>query len=188
MRVRLLPLIALLFLLAGCTSHPIPELYRPLEELSERPWWLGGSAITTIHTTVWVRDIDDYFKRKPEGGSRYVSDMIHERIHSLRMGNIFSTGWFLLRYIFSTDFMWEEESIGWYFQITYLKSKGVTLSPAYTASFLLTYSNLTGSMLTPEGALQWAKDVYSGKWKPDITEEEWKLYYTDIVEALENAQ
>ncbi len=188
MKARLLTLLVLLLIMAGCTTHPIPERYRPLEELSQRPWWLGGNAMTTIGTTLWVRDIDSYLRRKPEGGALYVGDMIHERIHSLRMGNIFSTGWFLLQYIFSTDFMWEEERIGWYFQIIYLKSKGLLMTPEYTATFLQTYDNLTGHMISREDAVQWSKDVYSGKWKPDITDEEWKLYYTDILEALENAQ
>lgn len=189
MNVKVLSVILCLLLLSGCTTHPIPEHFRPLEELSERPWWLGGESLTTIHTTAWVRDIDAFLRRKPEGSALYNGIMIHERIHSLRMGNIFTTGWFILQYAFSTDFMWEEESIGWYFQLIYLKKKGFMMTPEYTANFLQgVYTNLTGSMISFEDAKQWVEDVYSGKWKPDISEEEWDLYYYTILEELKNAQ
>jgi hypothetical protein len=173
----------LIFFLVGCNTHPIPDTFLPLEELVERPW--PGSYITTINTSVWAENIEDYLNRKPEWSPLYVADMIHERIHAIRMGGWFGTGIFILQYGLSTDFMWEEECIGWYYQLMYLKSKGIVKDPTYTAVFLsIGYENITGSMISLEDALRWVQDVYAGKWKPDISKEEEDLYYTSVVEKL----
>jgi len=172
--------------ITGCASHPIPEIFLPLETISEKPFNLGEEAIVTIHNDVWVGDVEEYLKLKPEGSPLYVGDMIHERVHSIRMGNIFSTAWWLFNYVFDEEFMREEECIGWYFELVYLRSRGIIKPLPYTANFLLTYENLGGKMFdTKEEALQWVVDVFSGKWKPDISEEEWALYYTDLLKALE---
>ena len=176
--------IVLLLSGAGCASHSVSEVFLPLETMYEKPIGIG-SSITTLHNTVWVNDIDDYLKRKPEGSPLYNGDMLHERIHSIRMGGIFGTMWFVAKYVFDDDFMREEEFIGWYFELLYLKTKGIVRSPYYTANFLMGYENLGGPMFdTKEEALQWVLDVYSGKWKPNISEKEWAFYYTDIVKAL----
>jgi hypothetical protein len=184
MKAGLLPLLALLALLAGCSSHPIPEQFLPLESLNQKPLGLGHS-VTTIYNTVWVNDVEEYLKRKPEWSPLYVGDMLHERIHSIRMGNIFGTISFLWNYVFDKDFMREEECIPWYFELIYLRSKGIIKPPPYTANFLMGYENLDGPMFeTKEEALQWVMDAYSGKWKPNISEEEWAFYYTDLLEAI----
>jgi hypothetical protein len=180
-----LSLIALLILLSvGCTTRPVPDTFMPLEELVNRPFNMGAS-ITTIHNSVWINDIDEYLRLKPEGSPLYTADMIHERIHSIRMGGWFSTIAFIAKYIFSSDFMWEEERICWYYELVYLKSKGIIKPYTYTASFLTKgYTNILGSMINYEDALKWVKDVYDGNWKPNISEEEADLYYNIIIKKL----
>lgn len=172
-------LIALFFSLialsTGCTTHPIPSHFEPLEELVERPFG-GDSFVTTFHNDVWVNDIEDFLQRKPVGSPEFNATMIHERIHSIRMGNIFTTMWFSLVYLFDRDFMWEEESIGWYFQLQYMKKKGILKPAEYTASVLARYENAIGKMISYADALQWVRDVLAGRWKPDLSAEEWELY------------
>lgn len=162
-------------LASGCTTHPIPPHFEPLEELVERPFG-GNSFVTTFHNDVWVNDIEDFLKRKPEGSLSYNATLIHERIHSIRMGNPFSSLWFGLVYLFDRDFMLEEEQIGWYFQLQYMKQKGILKPVEHTAAVLAKYDNLIGKMISYEDALKWVKDVLAGRWKPDLTAEEWELY------------
>ena len=182
MEIRVV-LLTLILLFAGCNTHPIPDTFLPLEELVERPW--SGSYVTTIHTAMWVENIEHYLETKPEGSPLYVGNMIHERIHSLRMGNWFGTISFVFQYVLSTEFMWEEESICWYYELMYLNSQNIIKPYAYTAAFLTTgYANITGSMISPVDALRWVHDVFNGKWKPDISEEEEDLYYNSILEKL----
>ncbi len=175
----------LIFFLTGCKTHPIPDIFLPLEELVERPW--SGSYITTLNTSVWTGDIKQYLDLKPEWSPLYVGNMIHERIHAIRMDGLLGTAIFVLQYAFSTDFMWKEEQICWYYELMYLKSKGIIKPSAYTAQFLATgYDNITGSMISREDALRWVKDVYAGKWKPGISEEEEALYYTDLLKKIDD--
>ena len=185
MNVKLLVCGVLPLLASGCASHPVPEHFRPVTDIAQRPIEIGDS-ITMLNTTVWVNNLDEYLKRKPEGSPLYNGDMIHERIHSIRMDGLLGTIAFVTEYLFSTDFMWEEESIGWYYELMYLRTKGIVKPFAYTASFLSKgYSNLFGSeMISYEDALQWVKDVYAGRWKPPISKEEEDLYYNDVLKKL----
>ena len=160
---------------AGCKTKSIPKHFAPLETLVERPWG-DNQFLTTLHTSVWVSDIEDYLKRSPEGSYGYNSTMIHERIHSIRMGNIFSTGVFVLQYGFNTDFMWEEEQLGWYFDLKYKQKKGILKQPEYYALVLAKYKNLTGKMVTYIDALAWVKDVLYGGWQPKLSDAEWAAY------------
>ena len=167
--------VGMTLLTAGCKTKSIPAHFAPLEQLVERPFG-DNSFVTTLHTNVWVSDIDDYLKRHPEGSYSYNATMIHERIHSIRMGNVFTTVWFTLQYLFNTDFMWSEEQLGWYFDIQYKRSKGILKQAEYYAIVLAGYSNTTGKMITYNKALLWVRDVFSGNWKPNLTPEEWAAY------------
>lgn len=167
--------ISLLLLTSGCNTHSIPSHFSPLDEIIERPFG-GDGFVTTFHNDVWVNDIDDFLKRKPVGSPEFNATMIHERVHSIRMGNPITTLWFVAVYVFDRDFMWEEESIGWYFQLQYMKKKGILSPPEVIAVVLTRYENLIGKMISYNDALQWVRDVLTDKWKPDLTAEEWELY------------
>jgi hypothetical protein len=164
-----------LLLTTGCATHPIPTHFSPLEDIVERT--IGSDDfVTTFHNDVYVDNIESFLERKPEGSPQYNATMIHERIHSIRMGNIFSTLWFSLVYLFDTDFMWEEEQIGWYFQLKYMQKKGILKPVEATAAVLSKYENLVGNMVSYNDALAWVRDVLAGRWEPDLSAEEWELY------------
>lgn len=162
--------------MVGCAAHPIAEHFEPLEQLSERPFG-GGNFVTTIGSSVWVDDIDDFLARRPEGSVSYNGLMLHERVHSIRQGNPLTAAWFVVRYLLDRDYMWEEEQLARYFEFHHLKNNNGKLQrPEYYATVLSSYRGLTGKMVSFHKALAWVKDVMSGKWSPILTPEEWENY------------
>ena len=175
LRNTLVVLALLLAPFTGCKSVGVPTYFEPVTHLKERTFG-DGAYVTTLHTSVWMNDIDDFLKRAPVGSYSYNAVLTHERVHSIRMGNLFSTGWFVLCYSLSTDFMWEEEQLGWYFEFMYRKQRGILKPIDYVARTLSNYSNLFGKMVSYSDALVWVEAVYAGNWKPKLSQEELDLY------------
>lgn len=155
-------------LLAGCggASHTVPVDYAPLEEIRERPRWLGSDAlITTIGNTAYVADLPEWLERHPPGSVSYRAKLLHEQIHAQRQTAAGLTAW-LARYGTATDFMWSEEQRGWYKELRELHQWGQTVNPEGVARILADYKNLTGNMVSYADALQWVQAVLNGGWTP----------------------
>ena len=168
--MKYLPIIfAALLSLQGCAAtHELSKEYEPLVAISERPWyasWLGGSSlglITTVGDTAYVKDLEEWLKRKPVGSPLFKSTMHHERTHSRRQLNAGLAGW-LKNYLTDSKFQWKEEQGGWFVQIRLRMMYGVQFIPAVYADIL---SNYTPKMVSYDDALQWVRDVMSGRWQP----------------------
>ncbi len=178
-RNTLMVLALTLLTLTGCKSAKIPSNFEPLTELKERTFG-DGTFVTTFHTSVWTNDIDSFLKRAPIGSHAFNAVMLHERIHSIRMGNFITTCLFGLRYAFDTEFMWEEERIGWYFELKYRQKHGILRPAEHTAITLAKYKNGMGRMISYDAALKWVYSVLTNNWKPSLSAAEWEHYAAPV--------
>lgn len=167
--MRHLILAALLLLPVGCSSYDTFDLdpkWEPLEQISERPDMLGSDTqATTIGHTVYVEDLDKWLLERPVGSPRFDAILLHEQVHSVRQLDAGVTVW-LAQYLTDTDFMWEEERIGWYEQLRELQRRGARVDVGGVARTLHNYRNLRGRMVSYQDALQWVNDVIAGRWTP----------------------
>jgi len=150
----------------GCAtkSHDLAEQYRPLERVREsilRP----GTAITTIGTTAYVNDLDEWLAQRPPGSPKYHAILLHEREHTIRQLAYGQKAW-LGRYLIDVGFMWDEESRGWYIQLQEYRRRGLQVNPEGVAKVLAGYRNFAGRMISYEDALTWVRDVLAGRWSP----------------------
>lgn len=157
-------LVFCLLVSSSCAAtRDVEANYRPIETMSERPWYasfLGGeNTITTVGDTVYVEDLDDYMAKRPAGSPRYDSVMLHEKVHSYRQHQIGVSLW-LSKYLSSRSFRWEEESLGWYVQLRMYRRYGLQVIPEGVAKTLSKYVDY-------DEALIWTQDVLSGRWHPE---------------------
>lgn len=163
-------------LFAGCTSagktFDLPAKYAPLKHLKARSEIPGlglairsASTITTLGESAYVKDVDEWLKKNPPAGRRFHSIMRHEQEHSKRQLATGTKKW-VSKYLFSKSFAWKEEQIGWYYELTLLKSYGFQVNIVGVAKTLSGYTIATGKIVSFEEALKWVEDVMAGRWKP----------------------
>ena len=149
--------------------HLLAPEYAPLKDIRERPRVvrdLGSkTAITTIGTHAYVRQLDEWLGRVPPGSAKYRAILRHEQEHSKRQLDYGLWSW-LTRYGIDTKFALLEEQIGYYYEITERRRLGGQVIPEAYASILSKYAVLTGKLISYEDALQWVRDVLSGQWTP----------------------
>jgi len=146
-------------------SLEIPAEFRPLERVRARGNVASKSTLTTIGTTVYVYSLDRFRERYPFMGQRYQAVMRHEQEHArrqLKKGVILWTS----KYLVDRDFMWEEEQIGWYYEIKERQRQGLGVIPEAIGETLSNYSNLSGRMISAAKATAWVREVTSGRWTP----------------------
>jgi len=165
-------ILALPLILSGCLSsakHELGPEWRPLEEIRERPSLardLGSpTAITTVGKRCYVRDLDEWLGRKPPGSRDYLAVLRHEQEHSRRQIAYGTWSW-IARYGVDTKFALLEEQIGYYYEMTETRRLGGLVVAEDYASRLAKYKNLSGSLITFDEALVWARDVLAGRWTP----------------------
>lgn len=154
----------LLLVSVACSSHEVPAEYRPLEQIKERLGVIGSkTAISTIGRTAWVADLDAWLKRNQPGSPMYRAILRHEQEHARRQLAMGTAKW-LKRYLSDKAFMWAEEQIGWYWQITELQRLRQRVYPEGVARILSgkTYKG----MVSYDDALKWVRDVLGGRWTP----------------------
>ncbi len=151
----------LIALLAGCSSVELDPQYRPLTTLREGSP-LGESAATTLGSTVYVADLDDWGGRL--GTPRMHALLMHERVHSIRQHEI-GLGLWLWRYLTSTKTAWREEQLGWAVQIQELRRGGEQVNPEGIARLLSDYAHPGGQIVSYEDALAFVKSVLAGRWE-----------------------
>jgi hypothetical protein len=151
----------------GDAVHTLTPEYSPLVEIRERPdFVLPESAITTIGTKAYVVDLADWLTRHPPDSPTYKAKLAHEHIHSSRQLKQGVTSW-ISGYLVSADFMWAEEQIGWYYEITTLQRLGLQVNVDGVALILNGYRTAAGSpMVSFPEAKTWVIDVLDGRWKP----------------------
>ncbi|MGD9727799.1 MAG: hypothetical protein AB7L09_00100 [Nitrospira sp.] len=158
-------LMILVLLLTGCgATHKLDGQYQPLEQIREsvlRP----GEAITTVGTTSYVSDLDEWLTKHPPGGPMYHAILMHEREHSIRQKAYGTKSW-VGRYLIDKDFMWAEEARGWYIQLKEYQRAGLQVNVPGVAKALSDYRNFAGSMISYQNALTWVQDVLAGRWTP----------------------
>jgi hypothetical protein len=176
--VRILIAIALLCI-TGCKSYdkkddgggsalflemPLEDRWRPLEQITERPSMLAkNTVITTIAHTVYVEDIEKFLLRYQPGTPRWTGLLRHEREHSRRQLDRGTVAW-MADYLTNPKFQWQEEQIGWYYELT---EPGRHWSEASVARVLASYRNIVGErMVSEEDALEWLGKVRRRQWKP----------------------
>lgn len=167
---RIALLAALVLPSLGCSSSKdfsVPREFEPLETITERPnYVLPETAITTIGTSAYVVNLDEWLGRYPPGSVEFVAVMRHEQTHSQRQLAAGTLGW-VAHYVVDTDFMWTEERIGWYYELITLRDNGRTINVDAVATILSHYKNATNSrMVGFVEAKQWVQSVLSGQWKP----------------------
>ena len=167
--MRYLILLLLLLLPLGCANYESMDLdakWEPLETIRERPDMLGSdSQATTIGHTMYVEDLDDWLAQRPVDGPRFDAILLHEQVHAVRQLDAGVTVW-LSRYVTDTDFMWEEEQLGWYEQLRELRRRGQQINVPGVANTLRNYKNLAGRMVSYAEAVGWVEDVLAGRWTP----------------------
>lgn len=152
----------LLALAAGCSSHKLADSYRPLERIREgNP--LGSSVATTLGTTVWVADLEDWLEERPEGSPRYEAVLMHERVHAQEQLERGVLAW-TARYLSDPDFAWEAEKRGWAVQLRVLQRRGQQINAGGVAKALDNYKVPGGDLCDWQEALQFVRDVLAGRW------------------------
>jgi len=171
--IRFLPLV-LLVLPTGCVSvvekfYPsdaLPEEWRPLEKIQERPEMLAKDTVsTTIGRTLYVANLAKWFEKHPPGSVRWRAILRHEQEHSRRQLAAGVLLW-MAKYAYDIDFMWNEEMIGYYYAITIRQQGGDPINPLGLANTLHGYKNLSGNMVSFDDALTWINQVLAGQWQP----------------------
>jgi hypothetical protein len=154
-------------LVTGCSLpvHDVEDVYHPLKRIKQSPL-RPGSWITTIGTTARVGNLEDWLKKHPPGSPIYHAILMHEREHTVRQLAYGLQDW-LGRYLTEIDFMWDEESRGWYIQIQQYRQRGLQPYPEGIAKLLSSYRNFAGRMISYEDALKWVQDVLAGRWHPE---------------------
>lgn len=175
-------LVLALVLLTGCAGYDLDPKWYPLEVVKERPGFLGflytdSAMMTTIGNTLYVDDLEYFKKKYPPDSQSFIRIMAHERVHSIRQTAgvpFFGLAWWLLKYVFSTEFMWDEERMAAYFEYKY----NVRRSSAEEAkAFSEHYFNIFGMpMISYEEALKWVEQAKKDEWAPDLTTEEIEDY------------
>jgi len=165
----------LLLCLTGCHVHQLSSQYAPLEQIREQPISFSDN-IVTIRKTIWVANLADYLRRNKPGTPDYISDMIHERVHSIReqrMGTLL----FICRYAVDRTFMWREEQIAVYFALMYLKRNRCRIDVDFIARGMSDYCTLfLQPMVSYNDAKHWIRAVLQGRWQPPIPKEDYALY------------
>lgn len=179
---KLLLLVLLLPLSTGCAmlgspkdadgnliAHQLEAEWRPLEDIRERPHLVrnlgSDTSITTVGRHCYVRDLEDYLRRKPPGSAKYKAQLRHEQEHSIRQLD-YGTFLWVARYSYDRKFALIEEQIGYYYEITERRRLGRPMNVDATALVLSKYKNLAGSLISFEDARSWILDVLAGRWSP----------------------
>ena len=159
--------------MAGCSTHPLPEDWKPLTTIVERgdlPG-VGDTVVTTVSPNLYVRDIDDFLDRYPRGSVQHESLRRHELEHAKEQEAFIgdATGikrkirmaqW-IKKYLSDKKFRWEVEKKGYKAEILYERSRGVFTPPEVYAAILS--GKTYGGMVSYAEALEWVRKVYSGQ-------------------------
>jgi len=159
--------------LVGCkgpSTYALSGEWHPLRQISERGPVVGlvvtsDTKIYTIGDTVYVKDLENYLKRKPPGSVQFKAQMRHEQEHAIRQRTAGLRIW-LTRYGYNTRFAWLEEQCGWYYELIALQKAGLRINVDGVAAVLAGYKNLSGHITTFEEAKKWTLDVLQGRWTP----------------------
>lgn len=171
--MRTLLFLLLACLISGCASgnkaYELPEQFAPLKEIRERGPALGavidGPWMTTIGEYVYVENLDEWLTRNPPGSVLFEAKLYHEQVHAERQlaHNVYL---WIANYVYDTNFALEEEKLGWYRELLYLRSCGQTINVEGVARALSRYKNLSGKLISYEDALTWVRDVLADRWHP----------------------
>jgi len=179
---KLLLLVLLVPLSSGCAllgspkdndgnviAHPLDAVWRPLEDVRERPNIVrdvgSDTATTTVGRHCYVRDLDEWLARVVPGSAKYQALMRHEQEHSRRQLDMGLYLW-IARYSYDRKFALLEEQIGYYWEITERRRLGNPINIQGTALVFSKYKNLAGSLISFEEARVWILEVLAGRWTP----------------------
>jgi hypothetical protein len=178
-------ILVLSILCAGCSSasFDLDPKWSPLTIILEKPYIANLVAdktmITTIGDTLYVYDLKAFLKNHPKDSMSFNRIMTHERVHAIRQTSgipFLGKVWWILKYLLSADFMWDEERVALYFEYKH----SIRRAPAGDAkAFSEQYHSIFFVPMVPyDDALLWITQTQNNSWKPDITDEEFKLYKT----------
>lgn len=151
---------------AGAEVHALPARFAPLTRIVGKGAFpfQSKTSISTLGDACYTPDLARWLQAHPPGGPLYEAVLRHEQLHAQRQAG--GVDPWLDRYLKDTRFMWEEEQLGWYEQLRFLKERGLRLDAQAVARNLSKYSNLSGSMISYDQALKWTEDVLAGRWRP----------------------
>jgi hypothetical protein len=134
-------------LLTGCETVELDHKWWPLENVTEFNLPIvPDDAITTIGTTLYTTDLMRFLSADPvimEG------QLLHEQVHARRQYGQLT--WWLLRYLFDTDFARAEEEIGWAKELRFEAAHGYPLTPNrinWAVEVLVKYQVIGGRVWT----------------------------------------
>ena len=180
--MRKLLALVLLLPLAGCqmlgapkdadgnvVAHKLDAVWRPLEDVRERPRVVrdlgSATSTTTLGRHCYVRSLDEWLARVVPGSAKYRALMRHEQEHSKRQ---LEMGLYLrvARYSYDKEFALLEEQIGYFYEITERRRLGNPINIDGTALVFSKYQNLAGKLISFQDAKSWILDVLAGRWTP----------------------
>ena len=167
MRTSLRWFVLLLVVLSyGCKTHSLGSEWRPLKRIRESEILAVGvstKGARTLATEVIVRNLSKWLKLHPE--PLFTAALKHELVHAQRQKKMGFLKW-TSRYLTDKKFMWEEEQLGYYEHLIYLKRHGVRIVFESWAKNISNYLALEGRMVSYKDAHVWILAVWAGQWKP----------------------
>lgn len=179
--MRRLIVVALLVSLSGCLSldksqadggkvFDLADVFLPLEDIRERSDLLdtviaSDTAISTVGRSAYVKSLDEFLARKPEGSPDFNAVLRHEQEHSRRQLAMGTYLW-VARYAYDREFALLEEQIGYYWEIKTLQYAGRFVDASRYAAILDKYENLSGDLISYADALEWVRQAKLNRWTP----------------------
>jgi hypothetical protein len=181
---KLLALVVLVTLNSGCAmlgspkddegkvvAHDLDSVWRPLEDVRERPRVVRDLGSATVTTTVgrhcYVKDLDEWLTRVVPGSAKYKALLRHEQEHSRRQLAMGTFLW-VARYSYDREFALLEEQIGYFYEITERRRLGNPMNVDRTAIVFSRYKILSGKLISFDDAKAWILDVLAGRWTPPL--------------------
>lgn len=146
-------------MLTGCSagSLRLDKRWLPLTHIVERNLpFIPDNVVTTIGTTAYISNLDEFLENNQPGSPRFESLMLHEQIHSIRQLNYGIIIW-IINYMIYPSFRWEEERLGWEADIRFTKRHGIAKKDEQYALIL---SEFYGNMITYDRALKWVRSIH----------------------------
>lgn len=150
----------------GVTSYTLPNKYLPLKKIVQNPAKTFGPGAFTIAPIVYVRDLESFLKLNPPDSAQFHAIMKHEQVHGKRQARL-GLPVYVAKYRSNPNFMWAEEKLGWYAELTAAANAGLDLPASDIAHILTKYRTLDGRrMVSLAVAEAWVNDVLRGAWHP----------------------
>lgn len=163
----------LILLFSGCQFIELDSKWKPLKYVKQNPYQ-PVDIYTTLGNSIYVRNLEDWQKKYPEGSQNRNWLLLHERVHSYRQAKMGLTS-FTAKYAYNKEFRWNEERLAEYASLKYLMRIGALKPGEQTEKYLDSRAKFFSGeaykkMVSYQTARQWFDSVVHKGWEPDKTE------------------